>query len=105
MQTGNTILWVVWIALSLGALLFLLPFTLFGLWVSWPPVRNSWAVREVSPDPGGLPRYPIKAVILLAFALLFLQGLSEVIKALARWRGATAPAGDAADGRERGHPA
>jgi len=38
-------------------------------------VHNSWSVREVSPDPGGLPRYPIKSVILVAFVLLFLQGL------------------------------
>jgi TRAP-type mannitol/chloroaromatic compound transport system permease small subunit len=74
-----------WIDL-LGSLVFLVPFTIFGLWVSWPAVRNSWAIREISPDPGGLPRYPIKAVIPLAFALLLLQGLSEAIKAFARLR-------------------
>ncbi|HUP22069.1 MAG TPA: TRAP transporter small permease subunit [Thermoanaerobaculia bacterium] len=87
-----------WIDL-LGSLLFLIPFTVFGLWVSWPAVRNSWAIREGSPDPGGLARYPIKAVILLAFALLLLQGVSEAIKAAGRLRapepeapgGATAP--------------
>ena len=68
-----------WIDL-VGTLVMLLPFSVFALWVSWPSVRNSWAVREVSPDPGGLARYPIKSVILVAFVLLILQGLSEVIK-------------------------
>ena len=70
-----------WIDL-LGSVLFLLPFAVLMLWVSWPAVRNSWTIREVSPDPGGLPRYPIKAVILFSFALLALQGLSQVVKQL-----------------------
>jgi TRAP-type mannitol/chloroaromatic compound transport system permease small subunit len=77
-----------WVDL-LGTLLFLLPFCLVGLLVSWPSVRNSWQVREVSPDPGGLPRYPLKAVILVAFALLFLQGISHAIKQLGVLRGVT----------------
>ena len=75
-----------WIDL-LGGALFLIPFCVFALWVSWPQVANSWAVREVSSDPGGLPRYPIKSVILLAFALLLLQGVSQVIHRLAFLRG------------------
>ena len=70
-----------WIDL-VGSLVFLLPFAALMLWVSWPAVSNSWSIREVSPDPGGLPRYPIKAVILVSFTLLFLQGLSQVIKQL-----------------------
>ena len=64
----------------LGSVLFLLPFSVLMLWVSFPAVRNSFAIGEVSPDPGGLPRYPIKAVILLSFALLLLQGLSQILK-------------------------
>lgn len=75
-----------WIDL-LGGLLFLLPFTVFGFWVSIPSVRNSFAVREVSPDPGGLWRWPIKAVILVSFALLFLQGVAEVLRNLEKVRG------------------
>jgi TRAP-type mannitol/chloroaromatic compound transport system permease small subunit len=65
-----------------GTVLFLLPFCALMLWLAWPYVGNSFAVREGSPDPGGLPRYPIKAGILVAFALLFLQGLSELVKRL-----------------------
>ena len=88
-----------WIDL-LGTLLFLLPFTVLMLWVTYPAVRNSWSVREVSPDPGGLPRYPIKAVILVSFALLLLQGVAQAVRAVDRIRGVTAGPGD--EGRERG---
>ena len=70
-----------------GTFLLLLPFTVFALWVSWPPVRNSWKVREVSPDPDGLLRYPIKAVILVAFALLALQGIAHLLRQVAILRG------------------
>ena len=75
-----------WINL-LGTVLFLLPFSLLMLWLSWPSVRNSWAVREGSPDPGGLPRYPIKTAILVAFALLLLQGIAELLKNVGVLRG------------------
>lgn len=75
-----------WIDL-LGGVLFLIPFCVFALVISWPTVRDSWSVREVSPDPGGLARYPIKAAVLVAFALLLLQGLSETVKRLAVLRG------------------
>ncbi len=70
-----------------GSVLFLLPLCAVGFWVSFPSVRNSWAVLEGSPDPGGLPRYPIKTLILVAFALLFLQGVAELIKQVAWLRG------------------
>lgn len=65
---------------AIGSVLMLVPFCIFVLWVSWPSIRNSWAVREVSPDPGGLPRYPLKAIIVVAFVLLLAQGISQLIK-------------------------
>lgn len=68
-----------WIDL-IGTVVFLLPFSFLMLYVSWPAVRNSFAVREVSPDPGGLPRYPIKALILVSFVLLILQAVSQLLK-------------------------
>ncbi len=71
-----------WIDL-VGGLLFLLPFCVFALYVSWPMVTESFRVREVSPDPGGLSRWPIKAAIPICFVLLIAQGVSEVIKRLA----------------------
>ena len=75
-----------WIDLA-GSVLFLLPFSVLMLVVSWSPVRNSWAIHETSPDPGGLPRYPIKTVILLSFVLLVLQGLSQIVKQVMILRG------------------
>lgn len=75
-----------WIDL-LGGLLFTIPFCAFALWISWPAVREAWVIREVSPDPGGLPRWPIKAVVPLAFALLLLQGASETIRRAAALAG------------------
>jgi TRAP-type mannitol/chloroaromatic compound transport system permease small subunit len=78
-----------WIDL-VGGLVFLLPFCIFAVWLSWPAVRESWAVRELSPDPGGLARYPIKSAILVSFALLALQGLSEIVKRVAFLRGVPA---------------
>jgi len=81
-----------WIDL-MGTVLFLIPFAVLMLWVSWAPVRNSWGIREVSPDPGGLPRYPIKALLLVSFTLLALQGVSQVIKQVEILRGHEPPEG------------
>lgn len=89
-----------WIDLA-GSLLFLLPFSILMLVVSWPAVRASWAVRETSPDPGGLSRYPIKALLLVSFGLLVLQGLSEVVKQIAVIRGQAPP--DGPDGPDARH--
>lgn len=69
-----------------GMLTLLIPFCIFSFWSAIPAVRNSWAVREASPDPGGLPRYHLKTVILVCFALLIIQGISEAIKAYAATR-------------------
>lgn len=75
-----------WIDVA-GALLCVLPFCIMMLVMSWPAVANSWSVREASTDPGGLARYPIKTVILICFALLLLQGLSQLINRIAALRG------------------
>lgn len=59
-----------------GVILFLIPFCVLMIIVAWPAVYNSWSVLEMSPDPGGLPRYPIKTVIPIAFLLILAQGIS-----------------------------
>jgi TRAP-type mannitol/chloroaromatic compound transport system permease small subunit len=69
-----------------GTVFLLMPFCVFVLWFSWPAVRNSWQVREVSPNPGGLPVYPLKAVIMVCFILLLLQAVSELIKEIRNLR-------------------
>lgn len=80
-----------WINL-LGTALLLIPFCVFTLWVSFTPIMNSIRIREGSPDPGGLARYPLKVCILVCFALLILQGISEFIKELHNLRqGNSAP--------------
>lgn len=68
-----------WIDVA-GTVLFLIPFSLFMIWSSWIPFRNSWAIGETSPDPGGLPRYPVKFLVPLAFFLLLLQGIALLIR-------------------------
>jgi TRAP-type mannitol/chloroaromatic compound transport system permease small subunit len=68
-----------WIDL-LGGLLFLLPFAGLLAWLSWPMLVESWRIQEMSPDAGGLLRWPVKLLLPLGFGLLFLQGVSEVIK-------------------------
>lgn len=58
----------------------LLAFSFVALRISWPFVERSFTSRETSPDPNGLSRWPLKAVILLAFTLFLLQVVSEIIK-------------------------
>jgi TRAP-type mannitol/chloroaromatic compound transport system permease small subunit len=70
-----------------GTIVFLIPFCILAIVFSWPSVRNSWAVLEGSPDPGGLPRYPLKSMILVSFALLLLQGVAEILRRAAWLRG------------------
>lgn len=65
----------------LGGLFLMLPFCALIVYVSWPFVHGSIRVMEMSPDPGGLPRWPIKLAIPIAFALLTLQGISLIIHA------------------------
>ncbi len=66
-----------------GTLLFLLPFCVLLTYLSIKWVSFSWQTLEMSGNPGGLPRYPIKTVVPVAFVLLGLQGVSQAIKAAA----------------------
>ena len=78
-----------WVDL-VGGVLLLIPFCCFAVWISWDFVMSSWEIREQSSDPGGLPRWPLKIVVPTAFALVGLQGVSEVIKRIAILRGSSA---------------
>ena len=69
-----------WIDL-MGTFIFLIPFSIMVIYSTSNFIESSWAVREVSPDPGGLPgRYILKAMIPAGFVLLILQGISQAIK-------------------------
>lgn len=64
-----------------GTLLFLLPWSGLLGYFSFTYAYESFLIRETSPDPGGLPaRYLIKFAMVLGFLLLWLQGLSLLIK-------------------------
>ena len=68
-----------WIDLA-GGLLFLLPMAGLLAWLAWPIFMDAWMTQEMSPDAGGLVRWPVKLLLPIGFALLALQGLAEVIK-------------------------
>jgi TRAP-type mannitol/chloroaromatic compound transport system permease small subunit len=70
-----------------GTVFFLWPFALMTIHFSQRYVASSWAAQEFSPNAGGLPRYPIKTLIVVAFGLLIIQGLSQIIKHAAFLRG------------------
>ena len=67
----------------LGTLVFLIPTCAILAWLSWPFFMQSYNVLEHSSNAGGLLRWPIKIVLPLGFALVALQGLSELIKRVA----------------------
>jgi TRAP-type mannitol/chloroaromatic compound transport system permease small subunit len=72
--------------------IFFFPSCLLVIYTTWPFVRNSFAVNEGSSDPGGLPwRWAMKSVIIIGFALLILQGISQAIKSLYQAMGWEAP--------------
>ncbi len=76
----------VWIDVF-GIVVFLLPMTLFILWLSWPIFMNAWTSGEISGSAGGLIRWPARLLVPAGFFLLSLQGLSELIKRIAFLRG------------------
>lgn len=73
-----------------GLIFFLLPFCWFMVLYSWPWFVEAYTINEVSPNAGGLIRWPVKLLIPLGFGLLMLQGLSEIIKRVAALRGVIA---------------
>lgn len=66
-------------------LLLVIPFSLIFLSDSLDMLMQSYLQHEISSDPGGLThRYLIKGVLVLAFILLILQALSEILKAFGK---------------------
>jgi len=70
-----------------GLIVFLMPAMLLLAWLSWPFFASSFAEAETSANPGGLIRWPVKLMLPLGFALVALQGVSEIIKRIAYLRG------------------
>jgi TRAP-type mannitol/chloroaromatic compound transport system permease small subunit len=71
----------------LGTAVFLVPSMLVISWYSIPFFMQSWSIQEISGNAGGLIRWPVKILVPLGFALVALQGVSEIIKRAAALRG------------------
>jgi TRAP-type mannitol/chloroaromatic compound transport system permease small subunit len=69
----------IWIDI-LGCLLFLLPICVILVYFTWPWFVESWRINETSSNAGGLIRWPVKLILPVGFALMALQGVSELIK-------------------------
>jgi len=82
-----------------GHSLFLLPMAALVVYTSWGFFLVSYEQNEQSSNFGGLPQWPAKLLIPVAFSLLFAQGISELIKRIAIIRG------DLPDNFSPGHPA
>ena len=58
------------------------------VWLSLRYVEQSYVIGEKSADPGGLThRWILKGLIPLGFALVALQSVAEIVKAVGRYRG------------------
>jgi TRAP-type mannitol/chloroaromatic compound transport system permease small subunit len=88
-----------WIDL-LGHLFMLMPFVVLMLYEAVPFLQSSYRMGERSANAGGLLLWPVKALIVAGFALLFLQGVSEIIKRVAVMRGLI----DKPSPGQHGHP-
>lgn len=66
-----------------GFVVFFMPMVMLTLWLSWPVFMNAWHSGEMSANPGGLVRWPVRLLLPVGFLLLLLQGLSELIKRFA----------------------
>jgi TRAP-type mannitol/chloroaromatic compound transport system permease small subunit len=71
----------------IGHSLFLLPIAAVMVYLSVPFFWSSFRLNEGSLNAGGLVQWPAKLLLPLGFGLLFLQGLSELIKRIGIIRG------------------
>ena len=70
-----------------GTVFFLLPMVALVLYEAWPWFVRTFVSKEVSASAGGLILWPAKILLPIGFALLGLQGISELIKRIAFLRG------------------
>ena len=71
-----------WIDLF-GGIACLLPMCAILAYLTWPWFVDAWYSGEVSTNAGGLVRWPAKLILPAGFALIFIQGISEIIKCVA----------------------
>lgn len=67
----------------IGGIMFLIPWSLIMIYIGQRYFIKSWNISESSSQPGGLPAlYIKKGLLVFAFLLLFLQGVSSVLKSI-----------------------
>ena len=71
---------------AVGHAFFLLPLTIIMVVTGIPFFLRSVEINEQSGNAGGLAQWPSKALIMVAFAMLFMQGISELVKRIAVMR-------------------
>lgn len=74
-----------------GILFFLMPVTVITAWLTLPVLVRTYVGAEHSSSAGGLLLWPAWLLVPVGFALLFLQGLSELVKRIAQLRGIELP--------------
>jgi TRAP-type mannitol/chloroaromatic compound transport system permease small subunit len=70
-----------------GHAFFLLPLCIVMIITGVPFFKRSIEINEQSGNAGGLPQWPAKSLIMIGFAMLLVQGISELIKRIAVMRG------------------
>ena len=71
----------------IGHVFFLLPLTVVMIITGIPFFLRSFEIDEQSGNAGGLPQWPAKSLIMIGFAFLLAQAVSELIKRIAVMRG------------------
>jgi TRAP-type mannitol/chloroaromatic compound transport system permease small subunit len=70
-----------------GIIIFLLPIMGYMAYLSFPYFLNTMMSGEMSQNAGGLIRWPAVLALPVGFAMVWLQGLAELIKRVAYLRG------------------
>lgn len=70
-----------------GLILFLLPVMTLLAYLSWPYFLQTYVSGEMSQNAGGLIRWPVVLALPVGFAMMWLQGVAEIVKRVAYLQG------------------
>ena len=70
-----------------GLVFFLLPVMVLMTYLSWPLLQKMYVMHEMSNNAGGLVRWPAMLMLPLGFAMMCLQGFSEIVKRICYLKG------------------
>jgi TRAP-type mannitol/chloroaromatic compound transport system permease small subunit len=69
-----------------GHAFFLMPLAIIMIITGIPFFLRSFEINEQSGNAGGLPQWPSKSLVMIGFAMLLIQAISELIKRIAVMR-------------------